>query len=283
LHTSTIRLIGIDVDGTLVGAGGIVHPDVWEAVKRASECGIHLALCSGRPAFGLALEYARRLEAGGWHVFQNGASIVNLTTTRSPPLGIPSLAARSRSVAIPPPWVKTLIGQARETRETLELYSDTTFVAESTSDWAREHAELLGVAFTPQPFESLTQPIVRAQWLLSRTRATEITAAAHPGLEVAQSTSPLMPDTQFVGLTREGVTKGSAMRSIAAEYGVSLADVMYVGDSGNDLSALQIVGHPIAMGNADPAVIRAAKHTVDHVDRGGLARALEMAMGLSGD
>jgi hydroxymethylpyrimidine pyrophosphatase-like HAD family hydrolase len=295
LQTSTIRLIGIDVDGTMVGTGGIVHPDVWEAVKRASECGIHLALCSGRPAFGLALEYARRLEADGWHVFQNGASIVNLATTqspplgipslaaRSPPLGIPSLAARSRSVPIPVPWVKTLIERARETRETLELYSDTTFVAESTSDWAREHAELLGVAFKPQPFESLTQPIVRAQWLLSLTRATQFTAMAHPGLEVAQSTSPLMPDTQFVGLTREGVTKGSAMRSLAEEYGVSLADVMYVGDSGNDLSALQIVGHPIAMGNADPAVIRAAKHTVDHVDRGGLARALEMAINLSGD
>jgi Cof subfamily protein (haloacid dehalogenase superfamily) len=271
LHTSTIRLIGIDVDGTLVGTGGTVHPGVWEAAKRAGGRGIHLALCSGRPAFGLALEYARRLEAGGWHIFQNGASIVNLATTQS------------RSVAIPLPRVKTLIEQARQTCETLELYSDTSFVAESTCAWAREHAELLGVAFAPQPFESLTQPIVRAQWLLSRARAAEFTAIAHPGLEMAQSTSPLMPDTQFVGLTREGITKGTAMRSIAEEYGVSLADVMYVGDAGNDLSALRIVGHPIAMGNADPAVISAAKHTVDHVDRGGLAQAIEMAMNLSVD
>jgi hydroxymethylpyrimidine pyrophosphatase-like HAD family hydrolase len=87
-----------------------------------------------------------------------------------------------------------------------------------------------------------------------------------------------MPDTRFVGLTRQGVTKGSAMRSVAEEYGVQLTDVMYVGDSGNDLSALRIVGHPVAMGNADPAVIEAAAHTVDHVDRGGLAQALEMAI-----
>jgi hydroxymethylpyrimidine pyrophosphatase-like HAD family hydrolase len=293
LQTSTIRLIGIDVDGTLVGTGGFIHPSVWEAAKRACERGIHLALCSGRPAFGLALEYARRLEAGGWHIFQNGASIVNLATTRSSPPGIPSLApaggslagrsvaARSRSVPIPVPWVKTVIEQARQNHETLELYSDTTYVVESTSDWAREHADLLGVAFEPRPFESLTQPIVRAQWLLSRTLAKEFMATAHPGLEVAQSTSPLMPDTQFVGLTHEGVTKGSAMRSIAEEYGVALQDVMYVGDAGNDLSALRIVGHPIAMGNADPAVIEAAKHTVDHVDRGGLAQALEMAINLS--
>jgi Cof subfamily protein (haloacid dehalogenase superfamily) len=279
LQTSTIRLIGIDVDGTLVGTGGFIHPSVWEAAKRACERGIHLALCSGRPAFGLALEYARRLEAGGWHIFQNGASIVNLATARSSPLGVPSLA--SRSVPIPVPWVKSIIEQARQNHETLELYSDTTYVVESTSDWAREHADLLGVAFEPRPFESLTQPIVRAQWLLSRTLAKEFTATPHPGLEVAQSTSPLMPDTQFVGLTHEGVTKGSAMRSIAEEYGVALQDVMYVGDAGNDLSALRIVGHPIAMGNADPAVIEAAEHTVDHVDRGGLAQALEMAINLS--
>jgi Cof subfamily protein (haloacid dehalogenase superfamily) len=281
LQTSTIRLIGIDVDGTLVGTGGFIHPSVWEAAKRACERGIHLALCSGRPAFGIALEYARRLEADGWHIFQNGASIVNLATTRSPPLGVPSLIARSRSVPIPVPWVKTLIEQARQNHETLELYSDTTYVAESTSDWAREHADLLGVAFEPRPFESLTQPIVRAQWLLSQTLAREFTATPHPGLEVAQSSSPLMPDTQFVGLTHEGVTKGSAMRSIAEGYGVALQDVMYVGDAGNDLSALRIVGHPIAMGNADPAVIEAAKHTVDHVNRGGLAQALEMAINLS--
>lgn len=266
LQTATIRLIGIDVDGTLVGTGGLIHPRVWEAVTHARERGIHLALCSGRPAFGLALEYARRLEPSGWHIFQNGASILNLAT------------GHSRSVALPVHWVKTLIEQARRTGEVLELYSDTGYAVESTLPWAKEHAELLGLEYQPRPLESLTQPVVRAQWLLSPERAAEFTAAPHPGLEVAQSTSPLMVDTQFVGLTHEGVTKGTAMRSIADEYGVPLQNVMYVGDAGNDLSALRIVGCPVAMGNADPAVKAAAKHTVDLVDRGGLAQALEMAI-----
>jgi len=72
-----IHLVGIDVDGTLLGSSGNVHPEVWGVAQRARTAGIHLALCSGRPAFGLALEYARRLDADGWHVFQNGASIVN--------------------------------------------------------------------------------------------------------------------------------------------------------------------------------------------------------------
>jgi Cof subfamily protein (haloacid dehalogenase superfamily) len=266
LSNSVIRLVGIDVDGTLVGTGGFIHPSIWDAAVRACERGIHLALCSGRPAFGIALEYARRLEAGGWHIFQNGASVVHLAT------------GKSRSVPFPSAWKETLINQARSTGEVLELYSDTTYVAESTSSWARDHADLLGVAFEPRPFESLTQPIVRAQWLLSQERAREFTSAPHPGLEVAQSSSPLMPDTQFVGLTHEGVTKGSAIRSVAEGYGIPLQEVMYVGDAGNDLSALRIVGHPIAMGNADPAVLEAAAHVVGHVNQGGLAQALQMAI-----
>jgi Cof subfamily protein (haloacid dehalogenase superfamily) len=264
-------LIGIDVDGTLVGSSGIVHPSVWTAAEVAAECGIHLALCSGRPAFGTALEYARRLDANGWHVFQNGASIVNLLTRQS------------RSVSIAPAWVKKLIAQARESAETLELYSDDTYVAESTSLWARVHADLLGLPFAPRPFESLTRPVVRAQWLLSADKARQFMSVPRPGLEVAQSTSPLMPDTCFVGITNEGVSKGSALRGVAGQYGIALRDVMYVGDAGNDLSALRIVGHPVAMANADATVLKTATRTVGHVDDGGLAQALEVAIATNRD
>jgi Cof subfamily protein (haloacid dehalogenase superfamily) len=270
LRNSGIRLVGIDVDGTLVGAGGLIHPRVWDAAQRAHASGIRLALCSGRPAFGLALEYARRLDANGWHIFQNGASVLNLAD------------GSSRSVALPTEWVSKVVDQARGTGQVLELYGDTAYVVESNSAWAREHADLLGVPFEPQSFESFRQAVVRAQWLLSRDQARRVTGAPHSGIEVAQSGSPLMPDTQFVGLTREGVTKGSAISSVASEYGVPLRDVMYVGDSGNDISALRVVGHPIAMGNADPAVLQAAGRVVGHVDNGGLADALELAIGDGG-
>jgi len=136
----------------------------------------------------------------------------------------------------------------------------------------------VGAMFAPRPFESLDGSAVRAQWLLTSEAASQIMSASHPGLEVSQSTSPLMPGTQFVGFTREGVSKASAMRTIAAEYGIPLAEVMYIGDSGNDLSALRVVGHPVAMANSDPAVLAAARTIVPHVDAGGVAQALELAM-----
>src|SRR6202000_235788 len=123
------------------------------------------------------------------HIFQNGASVLNLAD------------GTSRSAPLPSAWTDKLIAQARSNGEDLEFYGDTEYVVESTSAWAREHAELLGVPFEARPLDSLKQPIVRAQWLLSRASAAKVTAAPHPGLEVAQSGSPLMPDTQFVGLT----------------------------------------------------------------------------------
>ncbi len=261
-----IKLIGIDVDGTLVGSSGTVPPEVWNAADRARGLGIHLALCSGRPAFGVAFDYARRLDAAGWHVFQNGASIIHLES------------GESRSAPLAPERVAELTQLARKTDDVLELYSDDAYVTESTSRWAREHAEILGVPFQAKPFESLAGAVVRAQWLLTRDNATRLAADPPPDLELAESSSPLMPEVRFVGLTHKGVSKGSAIRMVAEAYGVELRDVMYVGDAGNDLPALRIVGHPIAMGNGDPAVRGIATHTVGDVDSGGLIQAIELAI-----
>ncbi|HEU4626250.1 MAG TPA: HAD family hydrolase [Steroidobacteraceae bacterium] len=264
--TPAIRLVGIDVDGTLVGATGTVNARVWPAAERAREAGIRLALCSGRPAFGTAVEYARCLDAHGWHVFQNGASVVNLGS------------GESRSAPLPRECVDTLIAQARATRRVLELYSDRDYVVESNGDWAHAHADLLGVPFEPRRFDTLRGVCVRAQWLVTAADANLVRAALPSGVEIAQSTSPLMPETQFVGITRSGVSKGSAIESVAGEYRVALRQVMYIGDAGNDLPALQRVGHPVAMGDAAPAVRASAKYTVGGPEEGGVADALDIAL-----
>lgn len=265
-----IRIIGIDVDGTLVGASGRVPPEVWRAAARARAAGIRLVLCSGRPAFGLAREYAQHLDPDGWHIFQNGASIVDFASEDS------------LSTSLPAQAVESLVRQAQRVDWVLELYADTEYATESTSNWAREHAELLGIEFAPRPFAALRSAvggaIVRAQWLVASADAPVAMQSAPANLEVAQSSSPLMPHTTFVGLTPAGVSKGSAMRIVAAKYGVALDETMYVGDAGNDLSALRIVGSAIAMGNADATVIAAAHHVVGHVDEGGLSEAIELAI-----
>lgn len=261
-----IGLVCIDVDGTLVGSSGVVHPDVWRAAARARAAGIRLAVCSGRPAFGVAREYAERLDPDGWHSFQNGASTVHFPS------------GSSRSARITPETVAMLVERARGTGRLLELYTDDDYAFERTSERARAHAALLGVPFNPRPLESMGGPIVRAQWLLSHAEMEVVVAEPHPGLEVSPSTSPMMPDTHFVNLTPAGVDKGTAVRAVAAEYGVPLEQVMFVGDGRNDTAAMGVVGCPVAMANAEPEARAMARRAVGHVDDGGLAEALELAV-----
>lgn len=262
----SIRLVGIDVDGTLVGQSGLVAERIWRAAQHLLEAGVRLTLCSGRPAYGVAHGYARRLDPAGWHVFQNGASVVNLGD------------GRSRSTPLPTGSIAELVAHSRAAGQILELYGDAGYVVERDTIWSRQHAALLGIPFLAQPFEALRQPVVRAQWLLSHAEAQTFASRVDADVEIAASTSPLMPDTTFVGITRRGVSKGAALQTIAAELGIALRDVMYVGDAPNDLSALNLVGHPVAMGNADEAVKRAAQRVVGDVEDAGLGEALEWAL-----
>lgn len=263
-----IRLVCIDVDGTLVGTGGVVLEESWAAAARARAQGIRLAICSGRPAFGIAREYAGRLDAAGWHIFQNGSSVVHLP------------GGETRSRALPHGSIAMLIARSRATGRVLELYTDTTYIVESSLPRARQHAALLGVPFAPRALELLEGIIVRGQWVVPHSEVATVLAEPHDDLTLAGSLSPLMPDTTFVNATAPGVDKGDALQRVAAEYGISLGEVMMVGDSENDLSAMRVAGVSVAMGNAEPEVAAEAHHRVGHVDRGGLAEALALAIAM---
>lgn len=261
-----IGLICIDVDGTLIGASGVVPDAVWELAARLRSRGVRLAICSGRPAFGNTREYARRLDPGGWHAFQNGASVLHLPTGES-------LSAR-----FPADRLAQLVERARSQSRLLELYGDLEYAVELDVERARQHAALLGIPFSLRPFAALTSPVVRAQWLIDPSQVGAVLAESHGELEVAPSTSPIMPDTIFINMTPPGVDKASAVRAIAGKYGVPLPEVMFVGDGGNDVEALRSVGFSVAMGNAEPAAKAVARHTVGHVEQGGLVSALSIAL-----
>jgi Cof subfamily protein (haloacid dehalogenase superfamily) len=261
-----VKLICIDVDGTLVGSGGRIAERVWAAAARAAEAGIRLALCTGRPAFGVTRTYAERLAPDGWHAFQNGASLVRFSTNES------------RSASLHADTVLDLKRRSKLTGRILELYSDHGYAVESTSERAARNAELLGVPFVPRSLDAVAWPVVRAQWVIPLEQLDAVMSEPHDGFELGPSTGPDMPDTCFVNLTPPRVDKASAIRALSKLYECSLSDVMFVGDGMNDLAAMRIVGSPVAMGNSDPALRAVARHQVDAADAGGLADALLLAL-----
>lgn len=257
-----IKLIGLDVDGTLVGSNNQVRDDVWQALADLRQQGMRLSICSGRPALGNALEYAKRLDSDGWHIFQNGASIVNIQT------------GESLSEPFPYAILPELLAIAERENWLLELYSDREWAVTQQGDYARRHATLLGIDYQPLQLEQLRQKAVRAQWVVPRQDLARLLSYPHHGLSLHPAGSPAMPDVMFVSLTLQGVDKGSAIKRVAKQYSLTLDEVLAVGDGENDIPALRAAGHSIAMGNAEPAVKAVASKVVTHVDEGGLLEAL---------
>jgi Cof subfamily protein (haloacid dehalogenase superfamily) len=260
-----VRLVCLDVDGTLVGSDGRVPDAVWPAAERLRAAGVRLAVCTGRAGFGHARAWAERLDAGGWHVFQNGASVVHLATgaSRSRPLGE---AVTRRLVAL-----------ARRTGRVLELYGDTAYAVARDTPEARAHAVLLGTPWAPRPLDTFEQPVVRALWVVpSDDLAALLADAPHDGCTVGIAGTPSLPHMEFVNVTAAGADKAAAVRAVAASYDVALDEVMMVGDGAVDVGPMRIVGHAVAMGNAEPEVRAVAGTVVGHVDDHGLVEALAL-------
>jgi Cof subfamily protein (haloacid dehalogenase superfamily) len=264
-----VRFVFTDVDGTLVGSSNEVPPHVWIAAKQLTDSGIGLAICSGRAAFGATLAYAQRVRPNGFHAFQNGASIVHVGTGES--ISQPISAAS----------VDALVARARRTKQFVELYADSSFAYEGAPSIAEAHARLLGVPFESRPLSDSKSPIVRVQWIVPHAEKSALIAdldSSFPDLEVTSSTSPLMPDIDFVMLTIRGVNKASAVVAIAARENVPLENVMFVGDGDNDVIAMKRVGFPVAMSNASSDARAAGKFHVGSVDDGAVAEAFALAM-----
>lgn len=261
-----LDLICIDVDGTLVGSSGEVLPQVWAAARVARARGQHLALCTGRPAFGKALSWAQQLEPGGWHIFQNGASLARADGSETLSRGMGENFD-----------LGALEAQSSVWDWTLELYSDFDWAVNRDNELAYRHADLLGVPIEFRPLSTVKGKIVRAQWVVLREDGPALLASPLPGLSYHPAESPVMPDTLFVSITREGVSKASAIRTLAGKLGTTLERTMMVGDARNDVQALGAVGFPVAMGNADEYARAASQYLVGHVDAGGLVEALELS------
>jgi Cof subfamily protein (haloacid dehalogenase superfamily) len=263
----SIRLVLIDVDGTLVGPSGI--PDeVWNAASRARARGLHLAICTGRSGVGDALGYAKRLDERGFHIFDSGAVVTggDGTVRRAAELGMANYA--------------TLLDLARRHAIDLEVYTaeGEFFIAAETPVLAT-HQRGIGRVATIRVLDDLPGRIVRVQFVSRFTREwSEVRAQilTMPDVELHEATSPIQSDVCFASVTARGVSKKSAAGYVASQLGLAdLSRVAMIGDGDNDLELIRAAGRGIAMGNAPDHVKAAASRVVARVENTGLAEALD--------
>lgn len=262
-----IPLVVLDIDGTLIGASGKVLDCIWEAAAEATEAGVKLAVCTGRPAFGKAQKIAQRLGPNNPHVFQSGAH-VGYCDGRT-----------VKVAALKEEDTRAMIEASRQAGAVLELYTPNSLYVERTTSLSERHAQMIGVTAIVRDLEEVAanEPVVRAQWVVPVADGERVAAKAPTGVQLSHAVSPALPDIAFISATREGVSKASAVKVLAEQLRLELPRIMAVGDSAGDLAMLEEVGHPRVMANSSPELL-ALFPAVGHVDECGAAQALQEAI-----
>lgn len=73
--------------------------------------------------------------------------------------------------------------------------------------------------------------------------------------------------------------KGSALKRLCGQYGISMERCIAIGDSENDLEMLHAVGMPVAMGNANNAVKAVSQYITATNAEDGVAKAIYHLLG----
>jgi Cof subfamily protein (haloacid dehalogenase superfamily) len=263
------RLLVLDVDGTLVNKNGAVSAADKAALKKAAAQGVRVSLSTGRVTQA-CLKIIRELSLDGYHIFYDGALVTNLSTGEE-------LYAQPIDGEV----VKDAVEFARANDTYLELYSTSHFFAER-EHWSDEiHRRFFRVEPTFTDFSGIweRERIIKAE-LVVRNAAEEAKAAEfqrHFGrrLRFSNARTPAFPDVRFINITDPGVSKGEALKALAAHLGMRLEEVMAIGDGTNDLPLLKVAGLAVAMGNAPDELKALADHITLDVDHSGVAAAVE--------
>lgn len=266
---STFRLLVIDIDGTLIGADLTPSPRVRAALRLAETAGLRLALCTGRTHLACP-DLIAELGLAGPHIFLDGAWIADHTGTR---------IVFSRPIARPD--LTTLVAACRSAGVDLELYTATGYFVERRSDLVQIHEAVQGITARVADLDAVIAAggVIKGECLAEgaagQAAVQQIEADLLGRLHFGWAKVAGYPALDFVNVVAPDVSKGTALRALAAWHGLTPAATVAIGDGRNDIPMIQAAGFGVAMGNAAPEVVAIADWVTAPVDADGLALMIE--------
>ncbi len=258
-----IKLVAMDLDGTLLGSDLAISPANQEAIRQAQARGVNITICTGR-MFASALPYAQALDLNLPLITYNGA-LVKVSRTGQ------VLYQRK----VPGPLALKVAAMAREMGYPLNVYLNDRLFVESISPEGREYARRarVPVEIVPDITTCLMEEPIKMLVLSEEENLNRMAAkwrAIHGDALYVTKSHP-----NYLEFLHPEATKGRGLAAVAAALGITAAQTLAIGDSWNDVEMFRWAGFSAAMGNAPAEVKQQATYTTAHCDADGVAAALQ--------
>jgi len=275
-----IRLLGVDIDGTLLNPEFQISPADMAALRRADAEGVEVVVVTGR-RHTFAMPIVQQLGFDLWIISSNGAitrSLVGETFHRD---------------LLPVDTCRRLCLHMQEFRGNTVLTFDTeakgAIVLEhmdelnaSIQRWLEKNLQFID--FVVPIEDSLTSDPVQAMFCGPIRRMQQALAAlAASNLDhdiTVLRTEYEARDLSIVDVLNQGCSKGHALERWAGYRGIPRKEVMAIGDNYNDIEMLAFAGVPFIMGNAAPELRRDGWTVTLPNDQNGVAAAIERVLGV---
>ncbi len=275
-----IRLLAIDIDGTLLNPQFEISAVDMAALRRLNREGVEVVLVTGR-RHTFALPIAQQFGFDLWLISSNGA------VTRS-------LSGETfHRDLLPAATCLALCGEMKDFRGNTVL----TFDIESKGAIVLEHMTELNVSIqrwleknlayidfvipieksiTTDPVQAMfCGPIGRMHEALDRLAA----GSTAKDITVLRTEYPVR-DLSIVDVLNQGCSKGHALERWAKYRGFPREQVMAIGDNYNDIEMLAFAGLPFIMGNASQELRGRGWPVTGSNAENGVAAAIEQVLGV---
>ncbi len=268
MKSDNYKLLVVDIDGTLINKEGNVSQENREALALVKDSGMHVSLCTGRSVKS-CLSYINQLSLDSCHIFFDGALVSRADLNE--PVYMQTIDSE---------MVKQLVEYAHTRDIDLDFASVTRYFSERET-WATDiKRKYFNIDTVIGDLTGLwdREKIIRVDFVITNPQQEAISALFVDHfmgrLQFTQAHSPRFPDVNFINVTARGMSKGKALEALANHLGITLDEVVAVGDWINDIPLLTTAGLGIAMGNAHEELKKVADHITLDVEEHGLAAAI---------
>jgi Cof subfamily protein (haloacid dehalogenase superfamily) len=275
LELMPVRLIALDIDGTLLDSRWKLPEANRAAVSEATRRGIEVALVTGR-RYDFAMPVARELASPLTMIVSNGA-LVRTQDGKTHVRNLLPLETARKVLQLTLPWREgagVVFDRPRENQLMLETLETDDPIRQAYYD---RNKEFLGCA---KPLEScLTedplQVMLSGKVELMREAQATLRAAEFSDEYRLAATIYETRDFSMMDILHPDCSKGAALAEWAAIRGYDRGEVMAVGDNHNDMEMLSYAGIPIVMGNGVAELKNFGWHETASNDENGVAVAIE--------